>query len=348
MARVVEQGFGEHQGRRLRAFELFNNGGMVARVTEYGATLLQLWVPDSGGKRGDVVLGFDTVEEYAAHSWFFGATVGRVANRIGQSRFQLDGRTYPLFANNGAHHLHGGKVGWDKVCWSTQDASADANHASVTFVYHSAAGEEGYPGNVQAKTTYTLDEANVLSVVMEANVDEPTLVNMAHHSYWDLSAGESTTILEHRLQLNAASYTPAVDSVPHGEVAPVSGTAFDFTRLREIGQTFPQLTNEPRGYDHNWVVDGPANGLREVAQLVDPGTERMMTLWANQPGVQFYSGNFMDGSITGRGRKLTQYSGLCLETQAFPNAINVPAWQGQVIVRPGTKYRHEMQHRFSW
>lgn len=348
MARVVEQGFGEHQGRRLRAFELLNNGGMVARVTEYGATLLQLWVPDSGGKCGDVVLGFDTVEEYAAHSWFFGATVGRVANRIGLASFQLDGKTYPLFANNGVHHLHGGKLGWDKVCWSTQDASADFNRASVTFVYHSAAGEEGYPGNVQAKTTYTLDEANVLSVVMEANVDEPTLVNMAHHSYWDLSAGESTTILEHRLQLNAASYTPAVDSVPHGEVASVSGTPFDFTRLREIGHAFPQLTNEPRGYDHNWVVDGPAHELREVAQLVDPGTERRMSLWADQPGVQFYSGNFMDGSIAGRGRKLTKYSGLCLETQAFPNAINVPAWQSQVIVRPGTKYRHEMQHRFSW
>jgi aldose 1-epimerase len=348
MARLVEQSFGEHRGRPVRAFELFNNGGMVARVTEYGATLLQMWVPDSAGKRGDVVLGFDTVEEYEAHGWFFGATVGRVANRIGDSKFALDGKNYALFANNGAHHLHGGKVGWDKTLWTTEDATADVNRASVTFLHRSAAGEEGYPGAVEARTTYTLDEANVLSVVMEAKTDAPTVVNMAHHSYWDLSAGEVPNVLEHRLQLNASAFTPAADSVPRGEVAKVAGTAFDFTRLREIGQEFSKLTSEPRGYDNNWVVDGDPNALREVALLVDPCTERSMALWANQPGVQFYTGNYMDGSRVGRGRKLTQYGGLCLETQAFPNAINVPAWQSQVIVRPGSTYRHEMQHRFSW
>lgn len=348
MARLVEQSFGEHSGRSVRAFELFNNGGMVARVAEYGATLLQLWVPDSAGKRGDVVLGFDTVEEYEDHGWFFGATVGRVANRIGDSRFALDGKDYALFANNGAHHLHGGKIGWDKTLWSTEDAFADANRASVTFVHRSRDGEEGYPGAVEARTTYTLDEANVLTVMMEARVDAPTVVNMAHHSYWDLSAGESPNVLEHRLQLNASAYTPAADGVPRGDVTNVAGTPFDFTRLREIGQSLPQLTNTPRGYDNNWIVDGDPNQLREVARLVDPCTERSMTLWANQPGVQFYSGNYMDGSRTGRGRKLNQYAGLCLETQAFPNAINVDAWRSQVIVRPGTVYRHEMQHRFGW
>jgi aldose 1-epimerase len=348
MARVVEQGFGEHQGQPVRTFELINNGGMVARVATYGATLLELWVPDSAGKRGDVVLGFDTVEEYAAHGWFFGATVGRVANRIGDARFAFDGKEYPLFANNGPHHLHGGRRGWDKVLWSVEDAAANVNRASVTFIHRSPAGDEGYPGAVEAKTTYTLDEANVLSVVMEANVDAPTLVNMAHHTYWNLSAGESPTILEHRLKLNASMYTPAVENVPRGEVAPVAGTPFDFTRLREIGQLFPELTNTPRGYDHNWVVDGEATTLREVAQLVDPVTERSMTLFANQPGVQFYTGNYIDGSLTGRGGKLIQHAGMCLETQAFPNAVNVPAWQSQVIVRPGTQYRHEMQHRFSW
>lgn len=348
MARVVEHGFGEHRGRPVRAFELLNHGGMVARVTEYGATLLQLWVPDSAGKRADVVLGFDSIEEYESHGWFFGATVGRVANRIADSKFALGGQTYALYANNGPHHLHGGKVGWDKTLWSTEDATADANRASVTFLHCSPAGEEGYPGAVEARTTYTLDEANVLSVTMEAKVDAPTIVNMAHHSYWDLSAGEAPNVLAHRLQVNATAYTPPSDGVPRGEVANVDGTAFDFTRLRQIGQEFDKLTSEPRGYDHNWIVDGEPNQLRQVARLVDPGTERAMTLWANQPGVQFYSGNYMDGSLTGKGRKLTQHRGLCLETQAFPNAINVPAWQSQVIVRPATGYRHEMQHRFSW
>lgn len=348
MARLIEQGFGEHRGRAVRAFELSNGGGMMARVAEYGATLVQLWVPDRGGKRGDVVLGFDSVEEYEQHGWFFGATVGRVANRIGNSRFGLDGKDYALFANNGAHHLHGGKSGWDKVLWTTEEAWSDARQASVTFRHRSPAGEEGYPGAVEARTTYTLDEENVLTVVMDASVDAPTLVNMAHHSYWDLSAGESPNILKHRLRLNASAYTPAVDSVPQGEIAPVVGTPYDFTRLRDIGHGLADLTNTPRGYDNNWVVDGDARTLREVAHLADPCTERAMDLWANQPGVQFYTGNYMDGSRVGRGRKLTQYSGLCLETQAFPNAINVPAWQSQVIVRPGVPYRHEMQHRFSW
>lgn len=348
MARIVEQSFGVFEGRPVRAFELSNGHGMVARVAEYGATLLQLWVPSASGKLGDVVLGFETIEEYAAHSWFFGATVGRVANRIGESQFTLDGETYRLAANNGAHHLHGGARGWDKVVWSATDVSSNAERASVTFVHRSANGEEGYPGAVVAQTTYTLDEANVLGVTMEARTDAPTLVNMAHHSYWDLSAGESPNILGHHLQLSASKYTPITDGVPRGEVAAVANTPFDFRHLREVGRDFEQLEGEPRGYDHNWVVDGESTALREVARLVDPATQRSMTLSANQPGVQFYSGIFMDGSLQGRGRLLTQYRALCLETQAFPNAINVPDWQSQVILQPGAVYRHEMQHRFGW
>jgi aldose 1-epimerase len=348
MARVVEQGFGVYEGRPVRAFELSNGNGMVARVAEYGATLTQLLVPSAPGKRGDVVLGFDTVEEYVAHSWFFGATVGRVANRIGEAQFTLDGETYNVAANNGPHHLHGGARGWDKVVWTAEDVFSDAQRASVTFVHRSANAEEGYPGAVVAQTTYSLDEANVLSVTMEAHTDAPTLVNMAHHSYWDLSAGESPNILGHHLQLAASKYTPITDGVPRGEVAWVADTPFDFRQLREVGRDFALLTNDPRGYDHNWVVDGDPTALREVARLVDPVTQRRMTLSANQPGVQFYSGIFMDGSIHGRGRPLTQYRALCLETQAFPNAINVPEWQSQVILRPGAVYRHEMQHHFEW
>lgn len=348
MARAVEQSFGATEGRSVRAFELSNGNGMVARVAEYGATLLQLWVPSASGKPGDVVLGFDTLEEYTAHSWFFGATVGRVANRIGESQFSLDGETYRVAANNGAHHLHGGVRGWDKVVWSAEDVSSNAERASVTFVHRSASGEEGYPGTVVARTTYSLDEDNVLGVTMEARTDAPTLVNMAHHSYWDLSAGESPNILGHHLQLAASKYTPITDGVPRGEVASVGHTPFDFRQLREVGRDLSQLSNDPQGYDHNWVADGESTALREVARLVDPVTQRSMTLSANQPGVQFYSGIFMDGSIQGRGRPLTQYRALCLETQAFPNAINVPDWRSQVILRPGAVYRHQMQHRFAW
>lgn len=351
MATITEQLFGTLQSvsgpTPVRAYELANSNGVSARVCEYGAMLNALWLPHPNGTRDDVVLGFDTLEEYVAHGWFFGATVGRVANRIGHSTFTLEGKTYQLEANNGKHHLHGGSRGFDKVVWRASHTEANATAARVTFSYTSEDGEAGYPGKVNASVTYSLTETNCLDVTMEAHVEQTTLVNMAHHSYWNLSGSHQSDILGHQLQLFADAITPGPEGIPNGELQDVKGTPFDFTHNKIIGHDLAQLDNDPRGYDHNFVVRGDAFEARIVGVLTDPLTQRRMRLWADQPGVQFYTGNYMDGSLWGKGRCLTQYGGLCLETQAFPNAVNVPQWRDQVVVRPGKPYRHWMRHEFS-
>lgn len=338
---------GPYRGTAVHSFELGNSRGTVARVCEYGAMLTHLWLPHDNGTRDDVVLGFDTLEEYLTHGWFFGATVGRVANRIGNSTFTLEGKKYDLKANNGVHHLHGGSNGFDKVVWRKTSSEANANEARVTFSYTSADGEAGYPGQVNASVTYTLTETNCLDVTMEATVDRTTLVNMAHHSYWNLSGSHQSDVLGHQLELCCNAITPGADGIPNGELMAVEGTPFDFTRNKIVGHDLAQLDNTPRGYDHNFVVRGQSSAPRPVAILSEPLTGRKMRLSANQPGVQFYTGNYMDGSIWGKGRCLTQYAGLCLETQAFPNAVNVPQWRDQVIVQPGKPYRHWMRHEFA-
>lgn len=351
MATITELPFGTLQGASgptsVHAYELANSNGVSARVCEYGAMLNALWLPHPNGTRDDVVLGFDTLDEYVTHGWFFGATVGRVANRVGHATFTLEGKTYQLEANNGAHHLHGGSRGFDKVVWRASHTEADATAARVTFSYTSEDGEAGYPGKVNASVTYSLTETNCLDVTMEANVERTTLVNMAHHSYWNLSGSHQSDILGHQLQLFADAITPGAEGVPTGQLQHVKGTPFDFTHNKIIGHDLAQLNNDPRGYDHNFVIRGDAFEARPVGVLTDPLTHRRMRLWADQPGVQFYTGNYMDGSRWGKGRCLTQYSGLCLETQAFPNAVNVPQWHDQVIVQPGKPYRHWMRHEFS-
>jgi aldose 1-epimerase len=352
MATISELTFGTipsgaYSGTTVHAYELTNSKGIVARVCEYGAMLTHLWLPHPNGTRDDVVLGFDKLSEYLEHGWYFGATVGRVANRIGNSTFTLDGKEHHLESNNGKHHLHGGSKGWDKVVWRAASSEVNDAGARVTFTHMSKDGEADYPGKVVASVTYTLTETNCLDVTMEATVDRTTLVNMAHHSYWNLSGSHQSDILGHQLQLFCDAMTPGEEDIPNGEIVPVKGSPFDFTTNKIIGQDLAQLENSPRGYDHNFVVRGQPNEARPVALLTEPLTGRQMRVWANQPGVQFYSGNYMDGSIWGKGRCLTQYGGLCLETQAFPNAINVPAWRDQVIVQPGKPYRHWMRHEFS-
>jgi aldose 1-epimerase len=219
---------------------------------------------------------------------------------------------------------------------------------ALELTYVSKDGEEGYPGTVTARTVYTLTNHNELKVDMQATTDATTLVNMAHHSYWNLGGHDSGTIIDHELTLDAESYTPGSPMVPYGEVKPVTGTPFDFTRAKPIGRDLQQAGGTPVGYDHNFVVNGEPTRLRQVARLKDPRTGRVMTVSADQPGVQFYTGNFLDGSLKGKGGvAYGQYAGLCLETQKFPNAINVPAWQDQVILRPGQTYRHVMVHAFT-
>jgi aldose 1-epimerase len=338
--------FGKLGDISVQLYTLTNKHGLVAKITNYGATLTELHVPDRTGALSDIVLGFESLDGYIKGGPYFGAIVGRVANRIKDAEFTLDGKRYALDANDKPNHLHGGRKGWDKVVW-TAKAVDTARGQALELTYISKDGEEGYPGSVTAKTVYTLTDDDELMVDMQATTDRTTLVNMAHHSYWNLAGYNSGTVLDHELTLYADQYTPGSPMVPEGEIKAVKDTPFDFTRSKPVGRDLKQAGGTPIGYDHNFVVKGSPNQLRPVARLKDPKSGRVMTLSADQPGVQFYTGNFLNGSITGKGTTYGQYAGLCLETQKFPNAINVPAWQNQVILRPGQTYRHLMIHKFS-
>jgi aldose 1-epimerase len=338
--------FGKLGDTPVQLFTLTNTNGLVAKITNYGATLTELHVPDRTGALADVVLGFEDLEGYRKGTAYFGAIVGRVANRIMNAAFDLEGQHYSLAANDRPHHLHGGRTGWDKVVWNARPLDT-ADGPALELTYVSKDGEEGYPGTVAAKTVYTLTNKNELRVEMQATTDKTTLVNMAHHSYWNLGGYNSGTILDHELMLNADQYTPGTPMVPDGRVVPVTGTPFDFTAAKPVGRDLKQTGGKPIGYDHNFVVNGVPNQLRPVARLKDPKSGRVMTLASDQPGVQFYTGNFLDGSAKGKGATYMQHAALCLETQKFPNAINVPAWRDQVILRPGQMYRHVMVHAFT-
>ena len=339
--------FGKLGNTDVQLYTLTNAHGLVARITNYGAIVTELHVPDRTGRLSDVVLGFDNVDQYVKSNPYFGAIVGRVANRIMNARFDLEGRSFALESNDTPHHLHGGTRGWDKVIWTaTPVETADGPALELTYV--SKDGEAGYPGTVRARTIYTLTNRNELKVEMEATTETTTLVNMAHHTYWNLAGHASGTILDHELILYADQYTPGTPMVPDGRVVPVAGTPFDFTTAKSIGRDLQRTGGKPIGYDHNFVVRGEPDRPRTVARLEDPKSGRVMVVSANQPGVQFYTGNFLNGSIRGKGgATYLQHAGLCLETQKFPNAINIPAWRDQVILRPGQTYRHVMIHAFS-
>jgi aldose 1-epimerase len=345
-ATIAAAPFGRQDDTPVQLYTLTNRNGLVAKITNYGAIITELHVPDRMGKFADVVLGFESLDGYLAGHPYFGAIVGRVANRIRNAEFTLEGTPYRLAANDKPHHLHGGTKGWDKVVW-TAKTSDTPDGPSIELAYVSKDGDESYPGTVTARTVYTLTHNNELKVEMQASTDKPTLVNMAHHSYWNLAGHNSGTVLDHELTLYADRYTPGTPMVPDGRVLAVTGTPFDFTTAKRIGRDLKEAGGNPTGYDHNFVVNGEPNQLRPVARLEDPKSGRVMTVAADQPGVQFYSGNFLDGSHKGKGATYVQHAGLCLETQKFPNAINIPGWQDQVILRPGQPYRHVMIHTFS-
>jgi aldose 1-epimerase len=338
--------FGKLGDTTVQLYTLTNVNGLIARITNYGAIVTELHVPDRTGRLADVVLGFENLDSYLKNAPYFGAIVGRVANRIMNARFELEGRSFALEANDRPHHLHGGVRGWDKVVWNAIPVDTGEGPA-LELTYVSRDGDAGYPGTVTARTVYTLTNANELKVDMQATTDATTLVNMAHHSYWNLAGHDSGTILDHELTLHADRYTPGTPMVPDGRMAPVEGTPFDFTSAKPIGRDLQRTGGRPIGYDHNFVVNGEPDRLRPVARLEDPESGRVMVVSSDQPGVQFYTGNFLDGSTRGKGATYAQYSGLCLETQKFPNSINVPGWRDQVILRPGRTYRHVMIHAFS-
>ena len=347
---ITDKPFGAVDGQEVRLYELTNANGLVLKVTNYGAIVTEFHVPDRDGKLGDIVGGYDNVEDYVKETPYFGATIGRLANRIDDNgRFTLEGTTYQLATNDPPYHLHGGKKGWDKVVWDVVDANETSEGPFIKLKHFSPDGEEGYPGNVTAFVTYTLTNENVFEVHMEATTDQATIINMAHHSYWNLGGYDSGTVANHLLTLYADQYTPGNLVVADGTIAPVKGTPFDFTAPKPIGKDMAavKIEGNPPGYDHNWVVNGDPHTLRPAARVEDPNSGRVMVIEGDQPGIMFYAGLFLDGTITGKGHTYQQYEAICLETQKFPNSINVPAWRDEVILKPGETYSHKMIHRFT-
>ena len=342
--------FGRFAGNEVEIYTLTNAHGVEARIATYGASLVSLKTPDRHGHLDNIVLGFDRLESYVADAVpYYGATVGRYANRIANGRFSLGGATYQLPVNDGPNSLHGGSRGFDKRIWNAHVDGKARNSVRLTYV--SAAGEQGYPGELTAHVTYRLGEDDSLEIAYEATTTAPTPVNLANHAYFNLTGDPSRTIVAHELQINARTFTP-VDAtlIPTGEERAVAGTPFDFMQAASIGNRIgasdEQLTFG-RGYDHNWVLDpAPAgSALRLAAVLTDPSSGRVLELHTTQPGLQFYSGNFMNGKPSGQGSVYGYRTGLCLETQHFPDSPNHAAFPN-TILRPGETYAEKTILRF--
>ena len=345
--RVSRMDFGKTpDGTPVELYTL-TNGKITAKVMTYGAILTELIVPDRNGKAADVVLGFDSLEGYLAGHPYFGATVGRVANRVGGAKFSLDGKEYTLAANNGPNTLHGGLKGFDKVVWKAEDASGPAGPA-VKFTYRSPDGEEGFPGNLDVAVTYTVTGQDEVKIDYKATTDKATPVVLTNHSYFNLAGPASGTILDHEIQIDAQTYTPGDEGmIPTGSIAPVEGTPLDFTRSTPVGTRFDQLKAEPIGYDHNFVLDADARLPNVAARVYDPKTGRVMEVLTTEPAIQFYTGNFLDGSVKGKGGVACKKNqALCLEAQHFPDSVhhaNFPS----TILRPGQTYTQTTIYRFS-
>jgi aldose 1-epimerase len=349
------------EGTPVEIYTLTNRHGMTAKVMTYGATLTELLVPDRSGAVADVVLGFDRLEPYLAGVPYFGATIGRVANRIAKGAFTLDGRTYRLAINNGPNHLHGGIKGFDKVVWTAEVMPATRGQA-VKFTHRSPAGEEGYPGTLDATVVYTLTDADELRLDYTATTDAPTPVNLTNHSYFNLAGDGRGTILGHVLMIAADEITPVDDTlIPTGVLAPVKGTVFDFTTPTAIGARIDTVPGPaPVGYDHNYVLrkaeggqaeggtrEAHAGALTLAARVTEPASGRTMEVRTTEPGLQFYSGNFLDGTIRNRaGVPYREHAAFCLETQHFPDSVNHPNFPS-TILEPGRTYRTTTVYAFS-
>lgn len=339
-------------GQAVEAVVLTNTHGLSARVIAYGASLQSLRVPDREGHFADIVLGYPSLKGYLEKPQYFGATVGRYANRIAKGRFVLDGHTYQVPVNDGPNSLHGGTRGFDKVLWTISAVSHDADKASVTLTYVSPDGDMGYPGRLSVTAVYTLDDDNQLSIRYGATTDKPTIVNLSNHTYWNLAGEGSGSVMEQRLTIAADAFLPIdATSIPTGQVRKVEGTPFDFRHPKPIGRDIrindPQLLNG-RGYDHNWVVSRtPAPAPRMVARVEDPHSGRVLTLSSDQPGLQFYSGNFLDGTTVGTGGHVyRQGDAFVLEPQLYPDTPNQPSF-GSARLDPGHEYRNLIVYRFT-
>lgn len=328
-------------GRQVHLFTLSNENGMEVSITNYGGIVTSIKVPDKDGNIENVALGFDDLEKYKTGHPFFGAIAGRYANRIAKGRFELNGEVYKLATNNGENHLHGGVEGFDKKVW---DYEVNEEENSVTFSYLSPDGEEGYPGNLDTDVTYTLTDENELRIDYHATTDKPTVVNLTNHSYFNLSGDPSEGILDHLLTIIADRYTPVDEGlIPTGELKSVIGTPFDFTVPKPVGAHIDSITP---GYDHNFVLNNPDSGVRKIAMVEHKESGRMMEVYTDQPGVQLYTGNFLDGSIVDRmGNPIEQHAALCLETQHFPDSPNKPEFPSTVL-KPGETYETTTIYQF--
>jgi len=338
-------------GTPVELYTLENENGMVAKVMTRGATLVELHVPDKDGNTADVINGFDNVAGYEGEgNQYFGCTTGRVCNRIGGAEFELNGKTYKLEANDGENHLHGGgERSLDKVVWDAKVLNPKQGQA-VRFSYTSPDGEEGYPGNLSIEVTYRLNDQNRLSIQYKATTDQDTPVNLTNHAYFNLAGHGSDTVLDHVLRLNADQYTPTDEGlIPTGEIADVEGTPLDFTKPTKIGKRIEELTNTPAlGYDHNFVLNDPREGrdLALAAMLRDPDSGRTLRIFTTEPGIQFYSGNFLNGQTGKDGKTYAHRSACCLETQHFPDAVhheNFPS----IILKPGETFESTTVYAFS-
>ena len=351
--RVTRTPFGTlPDGRAVELLTLTNAHGIEVRAMTYGGIIISVRAPDRAGRLDDIVLGYDSLEGYVRKSPYFGAIVGRFGNRIARGRFTLDGRSYTLATNNGPNHLHGGIVGFDKVVWAAREFRSDSG-VGVVFTHTSPDGDEGYPGTLRARVTYTLTDRDELVVDYHATTDRATPVNLTQHTYWNLAGDGRRDVLGHELMIAADSFTP-VDStlIPTGEIAPVAGTPFDFRKLTPIGSRIDRRDDQQiahgGGYDHNFVLDRRgAAGLAHAARVVEPTTGRTLDVYTTEPGVQFYSGNFLDGSITGKQGHVYQHRfGFALETQHFPDSPNHPNFP-TTILHPGEEYRSRTVFAFA-
>ena len=353
---VSSEPFGQtHPGQPVQIYTLRNDTGIEARITNYGGIIVSLKVPDKNGRADDIVMGFDKLDDYLAPAYlkaapYFGALIGRYANRIAKGQFTLDGKTYQLPINNGPNTLHGGKRGFDQRVWTAREGKGTT--PTLDLSYESADGEEGFPGKVSVKAVYTL-EGSELKIEFTATTDKPTVINLTNHSYFNLKGAGNGDVLDHEMQIEADAYTPIdEDSIPlPGGPVKVAGTPFDFTKPAKIGARIDaddtQIDNG-NGYDHNFVLRDykPGATPRQIATVAEPATGRKLEIFSDQPGVQFYTGNFLDGTITGKGGKAYPLRGaFCLEPQHFPDSPNRPDFPS-VVLRPGETYHHTIVYRF--
>ena len=337
-------------GRTADLYTLRNAAGMTVAITNYGGTIVALTAPDRDGKFEDVTLGFDSLAGYTTNRTFFGALIGRYGNRIAKGKFTLDGKPYSMVTNNIGNHLHGGTVGFDRVLWTA--TPVDGDEPALKLTYLSKDGEEGYPGNLSVTVTYTLKKDNALAIDYQATTDKPTVVNLTNHTFFNLSGGAKRDILDHVLTLNADRLVPVDKTlIPTGKLTPVAGTPFNFTKPTRIGDHINDSTDVQikygLGYDHCWVATDSSHAMKPIAMVLEPTSGRVMEVETTEPAIQFYTGNFLDGTVTGReGFPYKKRFALCLETEHYPDSPNHPSFPTTTL-RPGETYKTTTVYRFS-